>query len=108
MTEKMWIEQAEENHMFSGGEKTGDADRLLELNRTNRIVSAEQTVLLTINRALARINHDSAFLNDLCLEVEQSQLVCDGQSRDQFMKVAIEQYQAKLANAKRSLAEKLL
>lgn len=107
MSEKNWIEEQEENDLFMGGDRSGDADRMLEKSEVNRIISSEQSVLLTINRSLARINHNCEFINRICDEVEYSQLVCDGQSRQDFMRVAIEQFQAKLANLKKSFAEKI-
>lgn len=108
MSEDNWIDEQEKNDLFMGGERSGDADRMLEKSPANRLISSEQSVLLTINRALARVNHDSEFINQICDDVEYSQLACDGKARDDFMKVAIEQFQAKLANMRRSLADKLL
>ena len=97
--EKIWIEQAEDNHMFSGGDSPGDAQRMLEISPTNRDLSGRQAMLLIINRGLCDINHGAVSIAQLCNDVEQAQLVTDGQSRKDFMKEAIEQWQGKLANS---------
>ena len=99
MSEKTWIEEAEDNHMFMGGEASGDAARMLEISPTNRDISAGQNILLIVNRGLASVNHDSGYMLQLCSDVELAQLVTDGQSRKDFMRVAIEQWQGKLANS---------
>jgi hypothetical protein len=94
-----WIDEQKKNHMFRGGGKGNDADRLLEISKTNRWLRGNQPQLLTTVRVMADVLN-STCLRELCEMVEDAQLCMDEDSRKNFMKVAIEQWQGKLANLK--------
>lgn len=97
-----WITEQEQILMFDRMDGGGEAIKLLEKNSTNRdIVSAEQGRLLIRARAMSAIGFD--YLDDLCDQVEKTQMSIDNQARKDFMKVSIEQWQGKLQNAKNKI-----
>jgi hypothetical protein len=97
-----WVTEQEQALMFDRSDGGGEAIKLLEKYPTNRdIVSAEQGRLLIRARAVSALGF--TFLDDLCDEVEKTQMNIDNQARKDFMKVSIEQWQGKLQNAKNNL-----
>lgn len=103
---KTWRQEQEENHMFRGQGRGGgnDADRMLELSRINLITYDRQAKLKIGVRGIGR-TMQLASLEVTASDVEYSQMAIDAESRHNFMKVAIEQWQAKLAALKRKALE---
>lgn len=111
MTKQSWIdEQKEIDGFFSGSGQTSDADKLLEKSPANRNLDKRQGKLTIAARLMGR-NLGITCLDELCDDVEFAQLVIEKDSRKDFMKVAIEQWQGKLQSAKgrlRDLVDKAL
>lgn len=100
MANQNWIaEQKEARGLFSGKGLGNDADRLLEYGKTNRVTYARQSKLVIGVRLMADTMGVKC-LNELADYVELAQMCVDAESRHNFMKVAIEQWQGKLANLK--------
>lgn len=123
MSEK-WIENAEDLVLFSNQGQGAEAIRLLEIGPVNRtIVDENQAYGLLVLRMAARyfrkinlplVNPDKPgeylpdrykYLDDDCdsIEAYQQTMVGETNSRIQFMKVAIEQAQGILRNAKNAM-----
>lgn len=98
-----WIAEREDVWLFKRGEggKT-DAQALLEHSKTNRDISTEQGQLFSISRFFGRV-HKISFYTDAPDELEMVQQNVDDTGRHDYMKVAIEQWQGKLANAKKNV-----
>jgi hypothetical protein len=97
MPNQNWIsEQKETRGLFSGKGLGNDADRMLEKSDINRWLKGRQPQLIITVRMLSKVLN-APCLGELCDMVESSQMVMDQDSRNKFMKVAIEQWQAKLA-----------
>lgn len=112
MGEENWIETAEKITLFRNQGRGAEPARLLEISPTNRIlVDTDQAVLLLINRTVSsRVrsyypDNKSKYLYTTQIpdNVEEHQLTMDGKSREQFMKVAIAQYQGKNDKVKNEL-----
>lgn len=102
---KTWIEeQKAQQSLFRGPGHYGDADKLLEKSPANRFITVTQGKLIITARVLGQ-NLGINCLGELADAVEYAQLCVDKDSRKDFMKVAIEQWQGKLANAKHKLNE---
>lgn len=99
MSEETWIDEAEKDELLRVGESSNDPMQLLKIWATNRDVFADQGRLLIACR-LQRDASGFDIYGLLADRVEETQLVVDAQSRKDFMKVAIEQWQGKLANLK--------
>lgn len=102
-----WIDEQKKNKLFRGGGSGGDAARMLEISPTNRDLSAEQARELTAARYINDLLCINA-LADLCDMIEAAQLCVDGKSRENFMKVAIEQWQGKVAAGRKFSVESLV
>jgi len=106
MPNKSWIEEQKEvSGLFSGKGQGNDADRMLEYSETNRWLKGNQGQMIIAIRMMAKTIIPDGIKNncltDLCDMVEKAQLCADAESRKNFMKVAIEQWQAKLASMRR-------
>ena len=100
-----WIEEQKKNRLFrGGGDKNGDADRMLEIGGVNRISSRNQQMRIITARVLSK-TLDCPCLSELADMVEAAQMVEGGGSRLQFMKVASEQWQGKISAAKNKIVE---
>lgn len=106
MSEKTWIQEQKENRLFRGSGRGGDASKMLDISPTNRIINADQGRKLTACRFLTSLLEVKC-INELADLVEHAQLCVDGKSREQFMKVAIEQWQGKLAAGRKFTIESL-
>jgi hypothetical protein len=106
-----WIAEREEIALFRPDiGDASDAKALLEHSPTNRDITVKQSKLFTISRQLF-ISTGIELYNILPIELEKVQASVDNNARHDYMKVAIEQWQGKLANAKAksaALAESLL
>jgi hypothetical protein len=103
MDKAEWIKTQEEHHLFSHDGDSSDADALLEHGITNRdIATPHQGRLLNVARIMSSAT-GVRFYSDLADAVERCQMNVDNQARRDYMKVAIEQWQGKLANAKKSV-----
>ena len=98
--EDNWIDEQKKNRQFRGGGKGNDADRMLEYSETNRWLKGNQGQMIISIRMMAN-TLNAPCLFELCDMVEKAQLCADAESRKNFMKVAIEQWQAKLAALRR-------
>lgn len=107
MSEKTWIEEQKSNRMFRGSGQGGDAIKMLEISPTNRIISGGQGRKLTGARYINQFLGITA-IGDLCNLIEETQLCVDGRSRQEYMKVAIEQWQGKIASNKKLSLENLV
>jgi len=97
-----WITEQEQALMFDRSDGGGEAIKLLEKSETNRdILNAQQGKLLLIARLAGASGF--SYLTDLAGDVEKIQMSVENQARRDFMKVAIEQWQGKLQNAKNNL-----
>jgi hypothetical protein len=98
-----WITEREQMWLFQRGDggKT-DAQALLEHSKTNRDITTEQGQLFSISRFFGKV-HGIGFYNDAPDELETVQQNVDDTGRHDYMKVAIEQWQGKLANAKKNV-----
>lgn len=106
MSEKRWIDEQKENRLFMGSGQGGDAAKMLEISPTNRILSPKQARKVTAARYINDLLGITC-ISKLCDMVEAAQLCTDEKSRVEFMKVAIEQWQGKIANAKRITLENI-
>lgn len=106
MTKQRWIDEAKENDLFSGGETSSDANKMLEHSPTNRYLSSRQAKKFTGARFMG-IMLGCQCIGDLVDMFEQAQLCVDAQSRKDFMKVAIEQFQGKISAKKKNVLENL-
>lgn len=102
-----WIEDQKKNRLFRGGGSGSDAHAMLEISKTNRIISADQARKFTAARFLSSML-GTTVISDLVDMLECAQLCVDAKSRADYMKVAIEQWQGKLASAKRNMQDALL
>lgn len=107
MSENKWIEEQKQNKLFSGGGQGSDAKVLLEHSMTNRVISVRQARKFTSARYLGKILGVSCY-SELCDMLEQAQMCVDSQSRLDYMKVAIEQWQGKLSNLKKITMENII
>lgn len=119
-----WIENAEDIVLFSNQGQGAEAIRLLEIGPVNRtIVDENQAYGLLVLRMAARyfrkmypaevdtkkpgeiLPSKYKYLDDDCdsIEAYQQTMVGETNSRIQFMKVAIEQAQGILRNAKNAM-----
>ena len=102
-----WIEEREQIALFQpDGGDSSDAQALLEHSPTNRDITVKQGKLFTISRMLAAAA-DLEIYDTLPAELEQVQASVDDVARHDYMKVAIEQMQGKLANNKAKNVEAL-
>lgn len=121
-----WLENAEDIVLFSNQGQGADATRLLEIGPVNRtIVDDNQAYGLLVLRMAARyfrrinppvenklkpgefLPDKYKYLDDDCdsIEAYQQTMVGETNSRIQFMKVAIEQAQGLLRNAKNAMGQ---
>lgn len=107
MSEKTWIQEQKENKLFRGSGHGSDASRMLEISPTNRILSASQGRKFTSARYLNDLLGITA-IADLCDMLETAQLCVDAESRQNYMKVAIEQWQGKVAAGRKFSVESLV
>lgn len=98
MSEERWIDEQKKNRLFRGSGQGGDAIKMLEISPTNRILSPTQAKKLTAARFINDVLGITC-ISKLCDMVEAAQLCTDEKSRVEFMKVAIEQWQGKVAAA---------
>lgn len=107
MSEQDWIAEQKKNRLFRGGGRGNDADRMLEIGGINKSADKNQSMKIiaarTVNDTLG-----ITCIGQLCDMVENAQLIQDGRARSDFMKVAIEQWQGKIASAKNKALEALL
>jgi len=95
VTGENWITEQEQALMFDRTDGGGEAIKLLEKNTTNRdIISADQGRALIRARAVSALGF--SFLDDLCDQVEKTQMNINNQARKDFMRVVIEQWQGKM------------
>ena len=104
---KTWIQEQRDNRLFRGGGKGSDASRLLEWSKTNRILGVNQARKITSARYINDMLGITA-ISEFCDMIEQAQLCVDGQSRTQFMKVAIEQWQGKVQAGRKFSIESMV
>lgn len=107
MADKTWIEEQKANRLFRGGGRGGDAQKMLEHSPTNKYVSQGQGRKTTSARYIGEAMGIFS-IGHLCDMIEQTQLCVDGRSRDNFMKVAIEQWQGKLSHNRKITLENLV
>jgi len=107
MSEETWIEEQKKNPLFRGSGIGSDANKMLELSPTNRVISSNQGRKLTGARYINNLLGITA-IGDLCDLVEEAQICIDARSRQDFMKVAIEQWQGKLQANKKFTLENLV
>lgn len=106
--EQTWIEEQKKNRLFRGGGTSGDAYEMLKHSPTNRYLGKTQAKRITAARFIG-IAYGIPALVVLADMVEQAQMCVDGQSRRDYMKVAIEQWQGKIAATKaRAVVENLV
>lgn len=107
--EETWIARAEKITLFRNQGKGSEAVRLLEISPTNRIIidRHQALVLLAARTGAMRFrSHYSvdkskwAWMDNMCNILEEHQLTFAGTSREQFMKVAIAQFQGMVSKAK--------
>lgn len=106
MSEQTWIEEQKKNRLFRGSSKGNDADRMLDFGDINKISDRDQAMKIIA----ARMINDTLGLtciSDLADCVEKAQSIQDGRARNDFMKVAIEQWQGKISAAKNRVLEAL-
>jgi hypothetical protein len=101
-----WIAEREKIRLFKPGEDTSDAVRLLEHSPTNRDITQPQGKLFSISRILSRVTGMSIY-SDMPDELEKVQASIDDMARHDYMKVAIEQWQGKIASSKSKTVEAL-
>lgn len=104
MSEKTWIEEQKANRLFRGSGGGNDADRMLEFGYINKASDRDQSMKVITARIL-NITLGIACLGELADEVEKAQMIQDATARQDFMKVAIEQWQGKIAAAKNKFIE---
>lgn len=92
-----WIEEQKANRLFRGGGQNSDALKMLEHGPTNRYLSTVQGRKITSARIIGEIMGITC-IGHLCDMIEKAQMCVDGRSRADFMKVAIEQWQGKIAS----------
>lgn len=107
MSEKTWIEEQKENRLFRGGGHGSDANRMLEHGPINRMLSATQARKISSARYIGELLGIRS-LGHLCDLIEQAQMCVDSQTRRDFMKVAIEQWQGKVSAGKKFTIENLV
>ena len=97
---KNWIdEQQEAIEMYRGISGASDALKLLEHSDTNRDISSEQARLGAISRHMFSVTGVTTY-RDLPVLCEKAQMNIDNRARQDYMKVAIEQWQSKLQSKK--------
>lgn len=104
--EERWIDEQKKNKLFRGGLSTSPENKMLEMGRINRDLDARQAVLAMTLRMSAQA-FGISYPDYVAEEMEAGQLVVDAQSRQDFMKVAIERFQGFMANNK-SAIEKIV
>lgn len=107
MSEESWIEEQKKNPLFRGSGLGSDANKMLELSPTNRVISAKQGRKFSGARYINDLLGITA-ITDLCDLLEQAQMCVDSRSRQDFMKVAIDQWQGKVASNKKFSLENLV
>lgn len=107
MANETWIEEQKKNKLFRSGGRGNDADRMLEIGKVNKDANRDQSMRIITARHIADCL-GLPCLTALADSVEVAQLIQDRQSRQEFMKVAIEQFQGKLQAAKTNLVQSLL
>lgn len=107
MSDKTWIEEQKANRLFRGGGNGGDAHRMLEHSETNRILNKSQAKKFTSARMIGDVLGIDA-LDKFCTMLEKSQMCVGAETRQNFMKVAIEQWQGKLSHNKKITLENLV
>ncbi len=104
MSEENWIAEREKIALFRpDGVENSDAKSLLEISPTNRDLTVNQGRLFTISRVLAQVTGIDIYY-ELPNELEKVQANIEDTARHDYMKVAIEQFQGKLANSKTKAA----
>lgn len=118
-----WLENAEDEILFSNAGGSHEAEKLLEIGPVNRtIIDDNQAYGLIVLRVAARyfrkvrpavidsktmeiVREPYKYLDDYAdiVEAYQQTMIGETNSRIQFMKVAIETAQGLLANAKRTM-----
>lgn len=98
-----WIEEQKKNRLFRGVGTSGDAHEMLKHNPTNRILNVNGAKKIVSARYLGIIMKVRC-IGELCDMIEQAQMCVDAQTRRDFMKVAIEQWQGKLASAQKKFS----
>jgi hypothetical protein len=102
MPEETWIQTAEKITLFRNQGRGAEPARLLEISPTNRIIAdTSQGIILMVGRYTSRymssLYPDNktkySWIANGYDDVEEHQLTINGTSREQFMKVAIAQYQ---------------
>lgn len=106
MSELTWIDEQKKNKLFRGSARGNDADRMFEFGNINKVSDRNQAMKVITARVLA-ISLGIPCLSDLADMVEKAQLIQDGRARADFMKVAIEQWQGKIASTKNKTLEAL-
>lgn len=99
MSEERWIDEQKKFRFLEGGNTVNDAYRMLEYGEINRVHNIKMSRRFTSARFIGDCLGIGC-INDLCTMLEKSQMCISGESRSNFMKVAIEQWQGKLANAR--------
>jgi len=94
-----WIEEQKKNQLYRGHGQGSDASRMLDISATNRYINIIQAKRLTSVRFLGKLLGVQC-LDELADLVENAELCVEGRSRNDYMKVAIEQWQGKLSNMK--------
>lgn len=107
MSEATWIEQQKQNRLFRSGGQHSDAARMLEHSPTNRVLSVRQARIIPATRYIGQLM-DIKCLGELCDMIEMAQMCVDAGSRKDFMKVAIEQWQGKVAAGRKFSVESLV
>lgn len=105
--QQTWIEQQKNNRLFRGGGRGSDAERMLEHGETNRQLSVGMARKVTGARYIGRIIGVSCYA-ELAGMVEKAQMCVDARTRQDFMKVAIEQWQGKVQALKGKLLSELV
>lgn len=106
MPEERWIDEQKKNRLFRGPVHSSDADRMLEISLVNKDTNRDQAMKIIVARFLGK-NLGITCLDELSDAVEVAQLIVDRQSRQEFMKVAIDQWQGKVNANKNKAAEAL-
>ncbi len=101
---EQWIADQKKNKMFRGGGRGNDADRMLEYGHINKISNKDQQTKIIAARILNK-SLKIKVLGEIADMVEKAQMVIDGQARGDFSKVAIQQWQGKVAASKNKISE---
>lgn len=82
-----WVQKAQEG-VFKLGKGQQEARELLAYGKTNRVLTERFNIMLLTCRAIIGVT-SWAWLEDICVECEQGQLVMDGYSRTQFIEAIL-------------------